>query len=47
MTFLMSSLAEEAVRVLQELPDSDRETVARAIINYAAQEDELWIEQRA
>jgi hypothetical protein len=25
----------------------DRETVARAIINYAAQEDERWIEQRA
>lgn len=43
----MSNLVEEAVKVLRELPDDQRENAARAIINYSAHEDELWIDERA
>jgi hypothetical protein len=39
----MTTLLEEAVRVLRELPDDRQEAAARAIINYGSDDDEVQL----
>jgi hypothetical protein len=45
----MASKVREAIEALRSLPDDQKETAARAILDYAAQDDEwqLTVEQVA
>jgi len=39
----MTNLVREAIEVLREMPEDRQETVARAIINYAADDDAVQL----
>ena len=42
-TLLMTKLLQEALEVLKEMPEDRQETVARAIINYAEEDDAVHL----
>ena len=39
----MTKLVQEAIEVLKEMPEKRQETVARAIINYGPEDDDLQL----
>jgi hypothetical protein len=41
----MTDLVEEAIRVLRRLPESMQETAARAIIDFAAEQEQDLLSQ--